>query len=220
MFCIVALAFGLATTVFVAAAGTCLIQRMPFIHEVSTRDISVRRTRSFAWRSTTCVTAEPASTSRGSHEAMSRWREIDLMAFSRGYSPSIDPGVPSQVWNLYEAGWPFIAFRGWHVREFGGPAGMVVHQQGLIDLPVLRRAGRSSRTAPFPFWPRWTGLLSNSAIYGMGWAALFLFAHRWRVTKRRKRGCCICCGYDLRGAVHGCPECGWNRQVEGATEAR
>ncbi len=33
---------------------------------------------------------------------------------------------------------------------------------------------------------------------------------------RRRRGCCPCCGYDIKGqADKGCSECGWRRPGPG-----
>ncbi len=65
-----------------------------------------------------------------------------------------------------------------------------------------------------PLTPLWPGIAINTVFYG---AILWLlvpgpFALRRYV--RRRRGRCITCGYDLRGAFdEGCPECGWNREA-------
>ena len=60
-----------------------------------------------------------------------------------------------------------------------------------------------------PMAPIWSGFAVNTIFYG---AILWLlipgsFALRRHI--RRKRGHCLKCGYDLRGAEHEvCPECG------------
>ena len=50
-------------------------------------------------------------------------------------------------------------------------------------------------------------------VFGLIWFGLLWFATRMsRAEKRRHRGHCPLCGYDLRGDLErGCPECGWNR---------
>jgi hypothetical protein len=40
-------------------------------------------------------------------------------------------------------------------------------------------------------------------------ACLWWLARRWRQRRRRGAGCCVRCGYDLRGSPGACPECGW-----------
>ncbi len=65
-----------------------------------------------------------------------------------------------------------------------------------------------------PYLPLWPGLLANTAIYGSAWMIVltgvpsaFRFA---RTRRRRARGCCTKCGYDLTGLADDavCPECG------------
>ncbi|MEE8154284.1 MAG: hypothetical protein V3T53_04920 [Phycisphaerales bacterium] len=60
-----------------------------------------------------------------------------------------------------------------------------------------------------PLRPIWPGFAINTLFYAAILWSLTLgpFAARRRI--RRKRGHCIKCGYDLRGAEHeACPECG------------
>lgn len=65
---------------------------------------------------------------------------------------------------------------------------------------------------PFATRPLFPGfLLLVAAVYGLMLASeqAFWIPHRMQAHRRRRRGCCIGCGYDLAGidaAV--CPECG------------
>jgi len=81
--------------------------------------------------------------------------------------------------------------------------------QGPMDLP------RGLPLRPLPL-----GFLLNTLIYAMIGSALLFAGTSLRRTIRRRRGQCLHCGYDLRGAPPGpldapdapetvqCPECG------------
>ncbi len=61
----------------------------------------------------------------------------------------------------------------------------------------------------FPFLPTWPDFAINTAFYAAILWLLTLGPFTARRMIRRKRGHCINCGYDLRGAEHkACPECG------------
>ena len=56
------------------------------------------------------------------------------------------------------------------------------------------------------------GFAANSALYGVLAALPWLALRSVRRCRRRRRGCCPGCAYDMRGAMSGgCPECGWRR---------
>lgn len=60
---------------------------------------------------------------------------------------------------------------------------------------------------------RWDGVLLNGLVLGLPLAMLILAPQFLRARSRRRRGCCVECGYDLRGPSAGspvvrCPECG------------
>jgi len=58
-----------------------------------------------------------------------------------------------------------------------------------------------------PVDPLWAGLLVNSLIYAIvTWIVARLFV-AWRRARRRRRGLCPRCAYDLAG-LDTCPECG------------
>ncbi|MDY7109254.1 MAG: hypothetical protein SYC29_11525, partial [Planctomycetota bacterium] len=66
-----------------------------------------------------------------------------------------------------------------------------------------------------PLRPMWPGFLINTLFYAAVLWLLIPGPFMLRRLIRRRRGRCVKCGYDLRGALPGagCPECGWERDV-------
>ncbi len=89
-------------------------------------------------------------------------------------------------------GWPLLALTSeW--PEHGGFAETAIHYGDEV-LPLM------------PIWP---GFAVNTIFYGAILWLLILGPFALRRYIRHKHGCCIKCGYDLRGAEHEvCPECG------------
>jgi hypothetical protein len=112
----------------------------------------------------------------------------------------------------YSVGWPYLSVRAtsrtW--SELTGPRTVTTHwtHNGLL-LPA--RYFQDSLTMmhkwPLPIRPLWPGFAIDTAFYG---TLAFLFwsapGFVWR-TRRRRRGLCVGCGYELRG-MQKCPECG------------
>lgn len=75
---------------------------------------------------------------------------------------------------------------------------------------------RPQIAAPFalPVYPIWTGVVADTAVYGLLWWTLLFAPWAARRRWRRRRGRCMKCGYDLAG-VDRCPECGWIPQGRG-----
>ncbi len=116
------------------------------------------------------------------------------------YIEDLDPQEPGDV--LIHSGW---------VRSFAG-FGVANDWQdsqppetGLRMLPLMGRL--------FPKNP-WTE--SYREVWVPHWFLILLFGampgrkiYRWqRSRRRRKRGLCEACGYDMRGSGEQCPECG------------
>jgi len=118
---------------------------------------------------------------------------------------------------IFEArGWPMLAL--WAERATSSAApNAATAPRGSAGRSLLRSP---SGTLPpvLPTRPIWSGLIFDSAFYG-----LFLAAVYWMLVKprrlllelRRMRcGCCIACGYELDFDFRsGCPECGWRRSA-------
>jgi len=107
-------------------------------------------------------------------------------------------------------GWPFRALRCAQLR--------IANALPLQHSPILgrfptREIGEpviSLEEAPIPAGPIWSGLLLNTAIYGMATFLLTLLLSRARAARRRRRGLCPLCAYNLAATLPGtpCPECG------------
>ncbi len=63
-----------------------------------------------------------------------------------------------------------------------------------------------------PLHPIWPGMLFSAGFYGTLWAVPLVGVPLLRTHRRRRKGRCPRCGYDLKHAFDpGCPECGWGR---------
>ncbi len=100
-----------------------------------------------------------------------------------------------QPTDVFWSGYPFKCAVGWW--EFHGD------RAWLIKWGQVRH-----RTVVTPLRPMWVGLLGNTLVY----AALLLVP--WtgvrfiRTRRRRARGRCVACAYELGAGIEVCPECG------------
>lgn len=123
-----------------------------------------------------------------------------------------DPPVPAPKWVPWSAaskepntltlfwavGWPCRAFWAMNREPIGTGPQPWQHAIVLKDGEVV-----------LPFAPIWSGIALNTAFWLIP-ALPFLGIRSWRRRRRRARGWCIDCGYDLHGNVNAtaCPECG------------
>jgi hypothetical protein len=63
-----------------------------------------------------------------------------------------------------------------------------------------------------PTLPIWRGLAVNTAFYGALWLIPLTLPSLVIAHRRRRRGHCPACNYNLTGSTS-CPECGWNKPV-------
>lgn len=123
-------------------------------------------------------------------------------AFAESHGIDWAPSPPAGAQCIALAsGWPAPAVRGWLMT---GPATgpNATEEHGTILLQDKKRA--------LPYYPLLPGFLLDTLLYAVPWWIVLAtpgFVRRWR---RKRRGACLACGYDLRG-LHGsvvCPECG------------
>lgn len=127
--------------------------------------------------------------------------DADLRRFVR---PLLDE--PSWHLSVQSAGWPLHSLA-CHDRSVQKLNRSVSVERSSIswDAPWLR-------TIWIPTRPLWRNLAADAALFG---APVFLFllaVAPLRGWRRRRKGLCPDCAYDLKGDLAaGCPECAWNR---------
>lgn len=123
--------------------------------------------------------------------------------------------APPIMCEAIAAGWPMPALWGWETRTFrintttGETTNVPIDGRGLFAPPsAVRRLTRQG--VRLPYLPVWPGFAVDSAIAAALWWMLLTAPGAIKRWRRRRRGLCIACGYDLRGLAEGaaCPECG------------
>ena len=119
---------------------------------------------------------------------------------------------------MMSAGWPMRAFSGGDLSPRYDPSTGDWGERrlrGAVRLGYTSSPGQPHLAGLLPLRPICPEFLVNTLFYaGLLWLLIpgpFLM----RRHIRRRRGRCVKCGYDLRGALPGagCPECGWRRDV-------
>jgi hypothetical protein len=107
-------------------------------------------------------------------------------------------------------GWPWRCQSRVFVRD-GIGAKPVGHWMLSIDTSKSANPTYAVRSPiELSYMPIWSGLLLDTGFYGVLWAVPLFGLPLLRARRRRRKGRCPRCGYDLKAAFeHGCPECGW-----------
>lgn len=122
-------------------------------------------------------------------------------------------GGPQRTVTHYRAGFPFLALRwlgeGSDVPQQNTTGVARAWWMGIeVGLPA-RGSGvpRGGIVPRLPIRPAWPGFTLNTLIFGAAACGVMLAAgSAWR-RRRRSRGLCVRCGYDVVGLAV-CPECG------------
>ena len=153
----------------------------------------------------------------------------ELFVLSRSRFPPEGPGgfsgglYPAEFLRHTSAGWPLLSLDGeewiasyevrWEWMKDGSAWNTEPYDTKwvrYVEVPVDQYGlGLMPMPRPIPFRPVWPGYAINTIFYAAILWMLTLGPSTARRIIRRKRGHCIKCGYDLRGAGHEvCPECG------------
>ena len=113
-------------------------------------------------------------------------------------------------------GWPLLSM--WTGREERNteniPSGISSNTHQIIaGYRIQRKYMKTNSGKPeilvMPLRPLWQGFTANTIFYAALFWLLIPGPFIFRRLIRRKRGLCVKCAYDLRGAEHeACPECG------------
>lgn len=149
-----------------------------------------------------------------------RWGKLNFGENPALTEAELPPYAPGSGFGLIQqqiaAGWPRLAL--WSQRKFVGPAS---NRTETFDGAWLIEKGTGYRGKSTYWWlpllPIWRGLLIDTAFWGAVWFVLLwptgLVAAKAKRARRRAKGKCPWCKYDLRGIEsERCPECGGERQ--------
>ena len=108
-------------------------------------------------------------------------------------------------------GWPLRSL--YWVQSYDNSTAIATNQHVYVIREKPWTTWSSTRTQLdgiyLPVGPIWSGFVLNTLFYAMFLWLLVPGPFVLRRYIRRKRGLCVKCGYDLRGAEHeACPECG------------
>ena len=102
-------------------------------------------------------------------------------------------------------GWPFRCANGTHHFSIN-PPNLTNTLTGLI--PVSKQPNIIGHRV-LAYHPIWPGLIYNTLIYASIWLAIFTLFPIANQARRKRKGLCPNCAYDLKG-TNACPECGHN----------
>ncbi len=143
-------------------------------------------------------------------------RDIEAKQKAQGDNSRVSPTV------VYDdaRGWPLVAFLShWDSGMVpGGPKDDKQLSSGIELSPASPKfpgVVSIDDQRALPYKPIWLGLVVDILFYTLIWFTLIFVYEITNRALRRNKGCCIKCGYDLRGIDNeGCPECGWGREDE------
>jgi hypothetical protein len=157
---------------------------------------------------------------RFGHTRINRMTLLGGSIDETGRPAEIDTQFDDHARSESRAGWPCRALvcstrRQVTVRRINGhnqawdPTAKI--NGALVELGTWPNIAGSATWRAVPYHPLWVGLIVDSLFYGLIWFGLIQGIAVLRRRRRRIRGLCPRCAYDLRGRAPDqtvCPECG------------
>jgi hypothetical protein len=116
----------------------------------------------------------------------------------------IASGCSSTEWQWYRHsmyGWPWTSLSSSIVNDAKG-----AHKVSVVEVG-------GNKSIRIPTGLSFGGLCANSLVFAVVYLILFRSVGVVKRAHRRRGGCCLKCGYDLKFAYeYGCSECGWRRE--------
>lgn len=125
--------------------------------------------------------------------------------------------------------WSRLRRPGWRERHVGSECASGWPMRCLMSLVVVEDTHRPSKDTMrwgikiirgygshgplegvLPLLPIWPGLIVDGLFYGAAVWGLGVGLVAARSARRRRRGLCPRCAYDLHATPDACPECGWH----------
>lgn len=137
---------------------------------------------------------------------VARWARPHILPWKVGWpaEASSNQGPKERMTSIVGHGWPFIcSWSKWTETPTPSAGLMAVRLEGGIEIPNETFYGA------LPYRPVWFGLILDTLLYGSIFWAIGPGRRLYRLARRRRRGRCLACNYDLRGLSDPvCPECG------------
>ncbi|MFT3686852.1 MAG: hypothetical protein QM783_18350 [Phycisphaerales bacterium] len=186
---------GAVVTVAVAYGGAVNDSELDFGGYGDGSVYSLRQSNRW-WDVVTCVSDGSSEEILASVRAVRSWEGDSIAALVRS-------GATSGAWprDVIQIGWPARCF--WGV---GAQSGFGV-SDGVAPAPEWLESWRYVKF-PLPTRVRWAGLMADTAVFGGPLLVVLCVPGVVRRMRRGRKGLCVACGYDLRGAGGVCPECG------------
>lgn len=137
------------------------------------------------------------------------------MSWGRAEAVRLDPKSFAEDGCEHATGWPFLtAWCEW-THDYQSALPQPVLHGGIQISNDLPRSGppKPWRLRALPVRPIWTGLILNTMLYALIIWGLWQLSFVSRRRRRRARGQCTRCSYNLIGLAPTapCPECGHSR---------